>query len=192
VVEFFERCLRHIKASVSPRTHERYEQIAMKNIAPLIGAKVLSKLKPIEISEGYSQALESGRRDGKGGLSPQTVHHMHRVLFSALDQAERWKMVPRNPAALLEKRTAPKSSAGQLRRSTPMQRRRPWRRPVNDACSSHWCWPPSADCAAAKLVPCAGGPSTLTADSLPSWRAPNRPMPAESAKRKPRAAGRGP
>jgi integrase len=33
---------------------------------------------------------------------------MHRVLFSALDHAERWKMVARNPAALLEKRDRPK------------------------------------------------------------------------------------
>lgn len=106
--QFFERWLRHIKPNVSPRTHERYEQIALKNLAPLIGAKVLSKLKPIEISEAYTQALESGRRDGKGGLSPRTVHHMHRVLFSALDQAERWKMVNRNPAALLEKKDRPK------------------------------------------------------------------------------------
>jgi integrase len=30
------------------------------------------------------------------------------VLFSALDQAERWKMVSRNPAALLEKKDRPK------------------------------------------------------------------------------------
>lgn len=65
VVQFFERWLRHIKANVSPRTHERYEQIAMKNIAPLIGAKVLSKLTPIEIGEAYTQALEKGQRDGK-------------------------------------------------------------------------------------------------------------------------------
>jgi integrase len=108
LIQFFERWLRHIKSNVSPRTHERYEQIALKNIAPLIGAKVLSKLKPIEISEAYTKALESGRRDGKGGLSPRTVHHMHRVLFSALDQAERWKMVNRNPAALLEKKDRPK------------------------------------------------------------------------------------
>jgi integrase len=108
VLQFFERWLRHIKPNVSPRTHERYQQIALKNIAPLIGAKLLLKLKPIEISEAYSTALESGRRDGNGGLSPRTVHHMHRVLFSALDQAERWKMVARNPAALLEKRDRPK------------------------------------------------------------------------------------
>jgi integrase len=108
LLQFFERWLRHIKPNVSPRTHERYEQIALKNIAPLLGAKTLSKLTPIEISEAYAAALANGRCDGKGGLSPRTVHHMHRVLFSALDQAERWKIVARNPAAILEKRDRPK------------------------------------------------------------------------------------
>jgi integrase len=106
--QFFERWLKHIKPNVSPRTHERYEQIATKNLAPMLGGKLLSKLQPIDISAAYVTALENGRRDGKGGLSPRTVHHMHRVLFSALDQAERWKMVARNPAALLEKRDRPK------------------------------------------------------------------------------------
>jgi integrase len=33
---------------------------------------------------------------------------MHRVLYSALGQAERWKLIARNPAALLEKRDRPK------------------------------------------------------------------------------------
>ncbi|HZR88413.1 MAG TPA: tyrosine-type recombinase/integrase [Bradyrhizobium sp.] len=108
LAEFLERWLKHIKPNVSPRTHERYEQIAKKNIVPLLGAKPLSKLQPIEISEAYAKALESGRCDGKGGLSPRTVHHMHRVLYSALGQAERWKLIARNPAALLEKRDRPR------------------------------------------------------------------------------------
>ncbi|MET4170814.1 integrase [Bradyrhizobium sp. LA6.1] len=108
VLQYFDRWLKHIKPNVSPRTHERYEQIALKNIAPLIGGKILSKLQPIDISEAYAKALESGRRDGGGGLSPRTVHHMHRVLYSALGQAERWKLIVRNPAALLEKRDRPK------------------------------------------------------------------------------------
>jgi len=108
VAHFFDRWLKYIKPNVSPRTHERYEQIATKNICPLIGGKALSKLQPIDISEAYAKALESGRCDGKGGLAPRTVHHMHRVLFSALDQAERWKLIGRNPAALLEKRDRPK------------------------------------------------------------------------------------
>src|SRR5262249_59167744 len=70
--------------------------------------KMLSQLHLIDISGAYGKALESGRRDGKGGLSPRTVHHMHRVLYSALGQAERWKLIVRNPAALLEKRDRPK------------------------------------------------------------------------------------
>lgn len=108
LLQFLDRWLKHIKPNVSPRTHERYEQIATKNIAPLLGAKILSKLQPIDISEAYGKALENGRRDGKGGLSPRTVHHMHRVLYSALGQAERWRLIARNPAALLEKRDRPK------------------------------------------------------------------------------------
>src|SRR4051794_6525001 len=70
LLQFFDRWLAHVKPNVSPRTHERYQQIATKNIAPLIGAKVLSKLLPIDISLAYAKALDSGRRDGKGGLSP--------------------------------------------------------------------------------------------------------------------------
>ena len=44
-------------------------EIARKNLAPLIGSVVLSKLQPAQISAAYSKALDSGRRDGNGGLS---------------------------------------------------------------------------------------------------------------------------
>jgi integrase len=108
LAQFFERWLKHIKPNVSPRTHERYGDLLTKNLAPVLGAKLLSKLQPVEISEAYGKLLESGRRDGKGGLSPRTVHHVHRVLYEALGQAERWKLIVRNPAALLEKRDRPK------------------------------------------------------------------------------------
>lgn len=108
LAQFLDRWLKHIKANVSPRTHERYEQIALKNIAPLLGARILTALQALDISEAYAKALERGRRDGNGGLSPRTVHHMHRVLYSALGQAERWKLIVRNPAALLEKKDRPR------------------------------------------------------------------------------------
>jgi integrase len=105
---FFERWLVQIKPNVSRRTHERYTDLLLKNLAPVLGAKLLSKLQPIEISEAYVRLLESGRRDAGGGLAPRTVHHIHRVLYTALGQAERWKLIARNPAALLEKRDRPK------------------------------------------------------------------------------------
>jgi len=97
VLQFLERWLKHIKPNVTPKTHERYSDLLNKNIAQLLGANILSKLQPIDISEAYAKALESGRRDGKGGLSP---HHMH--------QAERWRLINRSLAALLEKRDRPK------------------------------------------------------------------------------------
>jgi integrase len=83
---------------VSPRSLERYTELCRKNITPLLGCVLLSKLQPTNISQAYAKALTSGRRDGQGGLSPRTVTHMHRVLREALQQALRWQLLARNPA----------------------------------------------------------------------------------------------
>jgi hypothetical protein len=87
VAQFLDRWLAHMRSQVAPRTLERYEEIARKNIAPLLGNATLTKLRPEQISAAYFKALVTGRRDGTGGLSPRTVHHMHRILRQALDQA---------------------------------------------------------------------------------------------------------
>jgi integrase len=97
LAEYLDRWLDNIKANVSPRTHERYSEIAKKNLVPLIGGASLTKLKPVQISAAYAKALDVGRRDGNGGLSPRTVHHMHRVLKQALSQAVKWQFLIRNP-----------------------------------------------------------------------------------------------
>jgi integrase len=98
VAAFLERWLEHMQSQVSPRSHERYTELARKNLAPLLGGLALTKLQPAHISAAYSKALTSGRRDGSGGLSARTVTHMHRVLREALQQAVRWQMLSRNPA----------------------------------------------------------------------------------------------
>jgi integrase len=98
--EYFEKWLTHVKPNVSARTHERYGQLLRKSLAPLIGDKLLSKLQPIDISEAYGTLVKS--------LSPRTVEHCHKALSIALNQAERWKLIPRNPAALLQKRDRPR------------------------------------------------------------------------------------
>lgn len=97
VAEFLDRWIDHIKVHVSPRSHERYAFIARKNIVPLIGGIALNKLRPAQIAAAYATALASGRRDGSGGLSARTVHHMHRVLKQALGQAVKWGILHRNP-----------------------------------------------------------------------------------------------
>ena len=98
VAQFLERWLENTRSNVSPRTHERYAEIVRKNIAPLLGNAILAKLRPAQISDAYCRALSQGRRDGNGGLSPQTVLHMHRVLKQALKQGVRWELLHRNPA----------------------------------------------------------------------------------------------
>jgi integrase len=98
VAAFLERWIGHMQGHVSPRSHERYAEIARKNLAPLLGALMLTKLQPAHVSQAYAKALTSGRRDGQGGLSARTVTHMHRVLREALQQAVQWQMLARNPA----------------------------------------------------------------------------------------------
>jgi integrase len=98
VAGFLGRWLEHMQGQVSPRTHERYAEIVRWNITPLLGAAALAKLRPETISRAYAKALNSGRRDGQGGLSPRTVHHMHRILRQALQQAVDWRLLVRNPA----------------------------------------------------------------------------------------------
>jgi len=95
---FLDRWIEHMQGQVSPRSHERYTELAQKNLAPLLGALTLTKLQPAHISQAYAKALASGRRDGSGGLSARTVTHMHRVLREALQQAVRWQLLARNPA----------------------------------------------------------------------------------------------
>ncbi len=97
VATFLDKWLDHMKTQVSPRSHERYAEIAKKNLVPLLGGTTLTKLQPVQISAAYAKAIANGRRDGKGGLSPRTVHHMHRILKQAFGQAVKWQILPRNP-----------------------------------------------------------------------------------------------
>ena len=106
--QFLEKWLEHIKPNVAPRSHQRYEDLALKNIAPLLGDVILTKLQPIQISGAYAKAVASGRRDGKGGLSARTVHHMHRVLRAALGKAVKWNLLIKNPCDMLERKDRPK------------------------------------------------------------------------------------
>jgi len=112
VADFLERWLADIKSRVSPKTFERYDQICRKNVVPALGTIRLPKLKPVQISDVYAEALSSGRRKGGGGLSARTVHHIHVILKGALEQAVKWDMLARNPAAVVD---PPKPPARSMR-----------------------------------------------------------------------------
>jgi integrase len=97
VARFLDRWLEDVKARVTAKTYERYSEIVQKNINPLLGAVVLTKLRPMQISDAYAKALSAGRRDGRGGLAPSTVRYLHVILKAAMQQAMRWQILARNP-----------------------------------------------------------------------------------------------
>jgi integrase len=85
---------------LSPKTLERYRQLAEQQIIPHLGAVALQKLRPVQVHDWHETLLKAG---GKGGrpLSARTVGHAHRVLRRGLERALRLGIVGRNvPAAL--------------------------------------------------------------------------------------------
>jgi integrase len=111
LAQFLDRWLEHMRSQISPKSHARYSELARKNIVPLLGSTILTKLRAEAIDAAYAKALTSGRRDGRGGLSPQTVTHMHRILKQALGQAVKWELLIRNP---VDAASPPKASRGKM------------------------------------------------------------------------------
>src|SRR5215813_6786401 len=69
---YLDRWLDHMRSQVSPRTRENYGEV-VTILNPLLGNVPLLKLKPAEIAKAWSDALRSGRKDRKGGLSTRSV-----------------------------------------------------------------------------------------------------------------------
>lgn len=103
VAEFLHQWLKdYAEVNTSPKTYERYEEIVRVHLIPALGSTPLLSLQPQHIQGYYSQALKSGRRDGKGGLSALTVYKHHRVLFQALKYAVKHGMLTRNVAEAVD------------------------------------------------------------------------------------------
>jgi integrase len=66
---------------------------------PHLGAKLLQKLRTLDIEEWHTTLRTGGRADGKGGLAPRTIGHAHRVLGKALRDATKTEMVVKNVVA---------------------------------------------------------------------------------------------
>jgi integrase len=85
---------------LSPKTLERYRQLAERQIVPHLGATGLQKLRPADIQEWHATLMQSGGKDGRP-LSARTVGHAHRVLHRALARAAKAEVVSRNVASVI-------------------------------------------------------------------------------------------
>jgi integrase len=85
---------------LSPKTAERYKQLAEAQIAPYLGNTPLQRLKPKHVKDWHDTLLKSGGKDGKP-LSARTVGHAHRVLHRALQLATESEVLARNVASVI-------------------------------------------------------------------------------------------
>ena len=86
-----------VKATIRPTTYRSYEQHVMCHICPHIGSVKLAKLTGSQVNHVYAKLAETGKKDGKTGLSALTIHHVHTCLHKACKDAVRWQRLARNP-----------------------------------------------------------------------------------------------
>lgn len=100
VADYIRGWLDDAAHGISPKTKERYWQLAEQQIIPHLGTVPLQKLRPAQIQEWHGILLRSGGKDGRP-LSARTVGHAHRVLHRALARAALSEVVSRNVASLV-------------------------------------------------------------------------------------------
>jgi len=92
---YLARWVESIRATVRPNTHDGYERTLRLHVIPELGHIALRRLGPADLAAAYQRMLDKG-------LSPRSVQLAHVILHRALRQAERWGLVNRNVARLVD------------------------------------------------------------------------------------------
>jgi integrase len=86
---------RWLEAAVRPRvrakTFQDYQGILRRYVRPILGERVLTGMRPLDLQAMYQQMSERG-------LSARTVRYAHVGVKSAMQQAVRWRLLLENPA----------------------------------------------------------------------------------------------
>jgi len=90
------------KPHISENTHELLGTMIRCHLNPVLGAIRLKDLRTRDIQKLLNEKFSSGRVDGRGGLSPRTVKHIHSALNGALRQAVKERLLLHNPCEGVE------------------------------------------------------------------------------------------
>jgi len=82
------------RPTLRPRTFASYKMIVNYHLSPALGRVALARLTPDAVQRYLNEKRAAG-------LSARSVQYHHAVLRRALNQAERWGLVPRNVARLV-------------------------------------------------------------------------------------------
>jgi integrase len=97
-----------IESGLRQTTLGGYRTLVESHLVPQLGAVQLQSLNAAQINAHYAKLLTDGRVHGKGGLSPNTVHHVHAALHRALRDAVKWGYLQSNVAQFAD---PPRASA---------------------------------------------------------------------------------
>jgi integrase len=86
-----------VKATIKPSTYNSYAQHVECHVVPHIGTVKLQRLGGSQVNALYAKLADTGRKDGKSGLSAMPIHHVHSCLHKACKDAVRWGHISRNP-----------------------------------------------------------------------------------------------
>ncbi len=100
LAQYLEGWLGSARVSVRPATYATYATLCRVHIIPRLGATLLQRLGRDQLNAMYADLLENGRHDGKGGLAPRSVRHVHTTIHTALAAAVEEGTLARNVADL--------------------------------------------------------------------------------------------
>jgi integrase len=107
-----EQWLPTVRAVIRPTTWTTYRISSEAQVLPALGHVPLQALTAAHLNRLYADLAEHGRRDGRGGLRPKSVRHVHVLLHKALSDAMRWGLVARNVADAADPPRVPRSERG--------------------------------------------------------------------------------
>ena len=117
--EYLEQWLPTARARLRPGAYDACVLHVRAYLVPHIGDVPLQALTSSRVKALYQELETRGRARGDGGLSPKTVHNIHRTLSRALTDAVGDRLLERNPAQgahhQLPSRDMPTWTAEQLR-----------------------------------------------------------------------------
>ncbi len=82
---------------LSPTTQRGYTALLDRRVLPAFGSRKVRTIRPSELDEFYARLSRTGGRAGRP-MSAQSVHHVHAVVRSLLNQAVKWGWCATNPA----------------------------------------------------------------------------------------------
>lgn len=127
VAEYLRQWLGSV-ANLRPATRDRYERVVRNQLIPPLGAIPLAKLTPLHVQHFYAGLLADG-------LSSTTVALYHGILHHALDQAVKWRLIPRNVCDAVD---APRPQNPEMRTWTPEQARTFLAATADDSLAAFW------------------------------------------------------